>query len=254
MASRVIGDATLGRRDVTSLKRLVMGGAPIPAGLWDAARRAFPGLVGGAASMYGLSEAGGMVSYASARDLDEHPGTAGRPLPWCEVRIVEPDDEGVGEITLRTPTEMTRYWDGSPGGPDEEGWLHTGDLGFMADGLLYVVGRAKDVIIRGGENVASANVEAALLQHPDVVEVAVVGLPDPDLGEVVGAVVTVRSSSLRVADMDAMARQHLAHFEVPTKWWISHAPLPTTASGKVDKPRLVRELGDRVGSRASRPH
>jgi long-chain acyl-CoA synthetase len=241
MVSRVIADPGVAERDLTSLRRLVMGGAPIPAGLWDAARRAFPGLAGGAASMYGLSEAGGMVAYASARDLAEQPGTAGRLLPCCEIRIIDGDGEGIGEIVLRTPTEMTRYWKGGPGGPDEAGWLPTGDLGRVVDGLLFVVGRTKDVIIRGGENVASANVEAALLHHPDVTEVAVVGLPDRDLGEIVAAVITVRSP-VSVDDLTAVARAHLAYFEVPTRWWIQDEPLPTTASGKVDKPHLLRRL------------
>jgi len=146
---------------------------------------------------------------------------------------------------VRSPSVMSGYW----GGPDVEqvvdahGWLHTGDLGRLdGDGWLYLVGRKKDVIIRGGENVASAHVESRLRAHPDVAEVAVVGLPHADLGEEVAAVVVPRAGARpEPAGLAAFAAQELARFAVPSRWWVRTEPLPTNAVGKVLKRTLVSD-------------
>jgi long-chain acyl-CoA synthetase len=135
---------------------------------------------------------------------------------------------------------MLGYWgEGAPDVIDDEGWLHTGDLGRLYDGLLYVTGRAKDVIIRGGENIAAAHVEQVLHEHPAVAAVAVVGLPDPDLGETVGAIVQLRADAT-AAELTEFAAGRLARFEVPARWRLQHEPLPVTDAGKVAK-RLLRE-------------
>ncbi|HEY1968131.1 MAG TPA: fatty acid--CoA ligase family protein, partial [Pseudonocardia sp.] len=129
------------------------------------------------------------------------------------------------------------------GGVDEQGWLHTGDLGRRdEDGWMYLVGRKKDIIIRGGENIASAHVESRLRAHPEVAEVAVVGLPHADLGEEVAAVVVARpGASLEAASLAEFAAQELARFEVPSRWWIRAEPLPTNAVGKILKRTLVTD-------------
>jgi long-chain acyl-CoA synthetase len=127
---------------------------------------------------------------------------------------------------------------------DGEGWLHTGDLGRIDDeGYLYVVDRLKDIIIRGGENIASAQVEGRLGNHPSVSQVAVIGVPNPDLGEEVGAIVVPRPGvTIDVDELAQYARGRLAHFEVPTRWMIRSESLPENATGKVLKRRLLEEL------------
>ena len=129
---------------------------------------------------------------------------------------------------------------------DAGGWLHTADLGRLdAEGYLYIVGRSRDIIIRGGENVAPGHVEDRLLQHPAVRDVAVVALPHPTLGEEVGAAVVVRSDDeIDASDLRAFAAATLAHFEVPSRWWITTEPLPMNGTGKVVKRELVERWID----------
>ena len=117
----------------------------------------------------------------------------------------------------------------------------TGDLGrFDEEGFLYVVGRSKDTIIRGGENIASAHVEACLRTHPQVLDAAAVPLPHADLGEEVGAAVVLRpGAEISIEELRAHAASHLAKFEVPSKWWLAYEPLPTNASGKVVKREVI---------------
>jgi long-chain acyl-CoA synthetase len=164
-------------------------------------------------------------------------------MPLVDLRIDRPDADGVGEIVVRTPGQMLGYWgdtDASIVEPD--GWLHTGDLGRFSDGLLWVTGRSKDIIIRGGENIAAAHVEQALLSHPDVAAVAVLGLPDADLGERVGAVVQLRSGAAAdESTLGAHAAERLARFEIPAQWWLRHDEMPMSDAGKVEKHKLKEQ-------------
>jgi long-chain acyl-CoA synthetase len=195
-------------------------------------------------SLYGLTEAGGVLAAGSGTDLTSRPGAVGRALPVVELTVRDPDAEGVGEIGARTPTATAGYLGGSGVEPiaDADGWIFSGDLGRIdPDGWLYVTGRSKDVIIRGGENIASAHVERALLTHPDVVEAAVVALPHPDLGEEVAAAVVLRSGAESTVEaIRDHARTRLGRFEVPSAWWVHPGPLPTNPSGKVLR-RQVRD-------------
>jgi long-chain acyl-CoA synthetase len=198
----------------------------------------FPAVRRGVSTVYGMTEAGGTVAAASGALMADHPGTSGRALPVVELHIDSPDDAGTGEILVRSPAQMIGYWNDTGGRLiDPGGWLHTGDLGRLEDGLLYVTGRAKDIIIRGGENVAAAHVEEVLHRHPAVAAVAVVGLPDPDLGEIVGAVVQVRAP-VAEGELSAFAAEHLARFEVPARWLLQPDPLQMTAAGKIAKHEL----------------
>jgi long-chain acyl-CoA synthetase len=213
-------------------------------------REVFPSVQLATTAAYGLTESGGSVTAVSGPEYLEHPGSAGRPFAICELSILNPDSAGQGEILVRTPSAMSGYW-GLPDDSimDKEGWIHTGDLGHIdADGHLYVTGRSKDIIIRGGENVAASRVEECILRHPSVAEAAVVGLEHADLGEEVSAVIVLRpSASLTAEELHDFVSPFLAYFEVPTRWWIRREPLPTTASGKFLKKQLRQQWpGDGV--------
>jgi long-chain acyl-CoA synthetase len=237
MALRVLNDPSRPGRDLSTVRSVSLGGAPVAPELVGQLRQAFPNADRGVSTVYGMTEAGGTVAAASGRVMAAHPGTSGRPLAVVDLRIDNPDDDGVGEIVVRTPGQMLGYWDeASDAVIDADGFLRTGDLGRLEDGLLYITGRSKDIVIRGGENIAAPHVEAVLLQHPAVSEAAVIGLPHPDLGEEVAAALVGRAGT--DLDPDEVARfvtDRLAHFEVPTRWWIWAEPLPTNDAGKLDK-------------------
>jgi long-chain acyl-CoA synthetase len=181
------------------------------------------------------------VASASGPVLEERAGTVGRVLRTVEVRIVDPDPDGTGRIWVRSPSVMVGYLDAADQPIDDDRWLDTGDLGRLdEDGYLYLDGRAKDIVIRGGENVSCGRVERRLLEHPAVDEAAVVGLPDPDLGEQVAAAIVLRSGAdVAPNELAAFAADVLPSFEVPTTWWLRSDELPKTASGKVIKRDLV---------------
>jgi long-chain acyl-CoA synthetase len=218
-----------------------MGGAPVTPELVARTRAAFPNARRGVGTIYGLTESGGALTAGVGDAFADRPHSVGRPLPVVELRIAEPDASGVGEILARSPTVMSGYW-GAPDDPilDAAGWLRTGDVGRIdTDGYLYVLDRTKDVIIRGGENIAGPHVEDRLLAHEAVADVAVVGLPHPDLGEEVAAAVVLQPGrQVTTEELAAHAAAGLAHFEVPSTWWIRSEPLPVNAVGKV----LKREL------------
>jgi acyl-CoA synthetase (AMP-forming)/AMP-acid ligase II len=128
---------------------------------------------------------------------------------------------------------------------DAEGWLHTGDLGRIDDrGSLWITGRSKDLIIRGGENIAPAAVERALIELPGVVDAAVIGVPHPDLGEEVAAFVVVSGDQTPEA-LKAGLRESIASFAVPSIWRLQSEPLPVNQTGKVDKPSLLARVSAR---------
>jgi long-chain acyl-CoA synthetase len=244
MVSRVLNDPSIDGRDLSTVRAISLGGAPVLPELVTRVKARFPNVERGVSQVYGLSEAGGTITAASGRDLSERPGTAGRPLPVVELRIERPDEQGTGEVVARTPTQMLGYWgQSSDDAIDVDGWVHTGDLGHIdADGYLFITGRLKDLIIRGGENIASTHVEDVLLKHPEVREVAVCGRPDPDLGEIVAAAVVLDpASTVTVAELRSFAAEHLAYFEIPTDWWLRTEPLPANDVGKVRKRDLLSD-------------
>ena len=242
MVSRVIHHEEFAKFDTSSVSSIPMGGAAIPHELRAEVKQAFPKTNKRVGSMYGLTEAGGVLAAGSGSDLEGRPNCVGKPLPAVEIRIRNANDEGVGEIVARTPTATSGYLGDSTPICDADGWVMSGDLGrFDEEGFLYVVGRLKDTIIRGGENVASVHVERCLRTHPDVLEVAVVPLPHHDLGEEVCAAVVLREgATVTLDELKAYAAGQLARFEVPSRWWLTHDPLPTNASGKVIKRDVIQ--------------
>lgn len=240
MASRILEHPSMPERDLSRVRSISMGGAPVLPELTARLRDAFPRAQRGMSTIYGMTETGGTVASASGRLMAEHPLTSGAPMPVVDLRIDQPDADGIGEIVVRTPGQMIGYWgDEQANILEPDGWLHTGDLGRLTDGLLWVTGRSKDIIIRAGENIAAVHIEQVLLTHPDVAAVAVVGLPDADLGERVGAVVQVRrGGSAEGSALATFAAERLARFEVPTEWWLRDDEMPMSDAGKVEKHKL----------------
>ena len=243
MARRVLEHEGFDRYDLSSLRAFPLGGAPVPPDLLDRLRRQIPHVAKGLANTWGLSESGGYLTLARSDELIERPGTSGRPYPVVEVKVADPDGSGAGELLVRSPTVMLGYLGLDDGTVDSDGWLQTGDVGRVDDaGYVYITGRAKDMVIRGGENIACPHVEAALLRHPDVLEAAVMGVPDDDLGEQLVATVVVRpGAAVSAGNLRAHTAETLAYFEVPGLWVIRTDPLPVLASGKVDKQALLQE-------------
>jgi long-chain acyl-CoA synthetase len=239
MARRVLESPTFPERNLSSLRSFPLGGAPIPSDLLQRLREQLPHDARGLAASWGLTESGGFLTHANATDLLERPGTSGRPYPVVEVKVANPDPNGTGELLVRSPTVMLGYVGEEDQVVDEDGWLHTGDLGRFEDDYIYITGRAKDIVIRGGENIACPHVESVLLRHPDVVEGAAFGVPHPDLGEELAASVFVRDgANITPEELRAHAARELAYFEIPTRWIILREPLPVLATGKVDKATL----------------
>jgi long-chain acyl-CoA synthetase len=180
----------------------------------------------------------------NGRDLEARPGSVGPPLPVVELRIVDPDGNEVptgetGEVCIRGPLITPGYWNKpeATAAVIIDGWLHSGDIGHVdEDGYLYLTDRAKDVIIRGGENVYSVEIENRLVEHPDVLDAGVVGVPHDALGEEVKAVVQVApGSSLTAEAVQAWVAETLANFKVPAYVEFTTEQLPRNPSGKLLK-------------------
>jgi long-chain acyl-CoA synthetase len=238
---------------VSGVRTLGLGGSPVAEQLRERAAKWFPNVARGLAVTYGLSEACGVVATGAGAEVRERRGTVGRPLVTCEIRIDEPDDAGVGEIMVRSPGVMLGYWRPrgdtgddfrlDPGPVTIDRWLHTGDIGRLdTDGYLYVTDRSKDIVIRGGENIATPHVEDRLARHPSVREVAVIGLPHATLGEELGAVIVLRAGESTTAqELAAFCSESLAYFEVPSRWRFDPGPLPQNTTGKILKREVRRQ-------------
>lgn len=240
MVSRVMQHARFADFDTSSVSSVQMGGAPVGADLKAQVARCFPASGKRVGSMYGLTESGGVIATGAGSDILGRPGCVGRALPTVEIRIGDPDSQGVGEVMARAPTATLGYLGDRAPITDADGWLASGDLGRIdEEGRLYIVGRSKDMIIRAGENIASVHVESCVRTHPAVAEVAVLGLPHADLGEEVAAVVVLKpGAEVSSEELRGHAAGRLARFEVPTRWWLRRESLPLNATGKVVKAEL----------------
>ncbi|MEH0547940.1 AMP-binding protein [Streptomyces sp. B21-105] len=231
-----------GSRDLDTLRWILSGGSPAQ----TATREQFRARGIGVVNSYGLTETAAGVTYSAP---DEPATCTGPPVPQAELRVVDatgtPAPAGTpGEIWVRGPSVASVYWTAAGPVPvtDGEGWFHSGDRGvFDEDGRLSVVGRLKDIIITGGENVDPAEVENALADLPGVVEVAVSGAPDPLWGEVVTAFLVAESGNPTLDDVRGHLDGRLARHKWPRRLCVVPA-LPRGATGKLQRARLMTLL------------
>lgn len=241
MVSRLLDHPDVSRRDLGSLKSISIGGAPVHAELMRRIRVSLPSVSPRIPTGYGLTENGGQATAAAGSENVELLGSTGRPFPCVEIRLLPHPGLPDGEVLLRSPTQMSAYYGLQESPIDSEGWLHTGDLGRLDDkGNLWITGRCKDMIIRGGENIAPVAIERALTAIPGVVEAAVFGVPHADLGEEVMAVVVVERE-LTPEQLRVELRGNVASFAVPSRWRIQKEALPVNDAGKIDKAALAAQ-------------
>jgi long-chain acyl-CoA synthetase len=249
MTWQIVQSEVLDRYDLSSIATITYGGAPAPPELHGLVLERFPGTF--VANGFGMTETSSVITSNSAEDFALHPDSVGTAMPCNDFRVV--DDTGAevargaaGELLVKGPNIIKGYWRRTEetAAAIQDGWLRTGDIVRIdEEGFFYALDRAKDVLIRGGENVYCTEIEDVAMRHPDVLEIAVIGVPHTVLGEEVGAVVRLVPGA-RVTDreLQAFVGGYLASFKAPAHIFRSEEPLPRNAAGKV----LKRQLRDAV--------
>ena len=239
------------KRDVSSLKLMGGGGAPLQP---DLVEKIDKSLEGGAPSTgYGLTETSGIVTANASRLYVAKPASCGRVVPTLEAKLIDelgedlaPSPEATGELCVRGAVVIKGYLNRPDATADaiQNGWFRTGDIARIDDdGYVFIVDRAKDMVLRGGENVYCSEVEAAIYEHPDIAEAAVFGVPDERLGEDVAAAVVLRDgAALTAADLQLFLAERIAKYKIPATVWIRGEALPRNANGKFLKRELRSEL------------
>ncbi|PZG04244.1 class I adenylate-forming enzyme family protein [Nonomuraea aridisoli] len=248
-AWQLMSHPDFGKYDLSSLSALGYGGAPAPPKLLERITEHLPNRA--PSNGYGMTETTALAIGNGGADYHAKPDSIGRPSPVVDARVVDPTGNElppgeVGELCLRGPNVILGYWN-KPDATAQtfiDGWVHTGDLAKIdEEGFVYIVDRAKDMVIRGGENVYCAEVEAALFEHPAVDDVAVIGIPHEELGEEVGAVIRLSPGrSVTLEDLQAFLADRLAKFKIPVHVWFRDAELPRNPGGKILKTHLRREI------------
>ena len=257
MANALLNCPEAGDFDVSSMQRIMMGGAASSPELVARMERMFHCQV---EAGYGLTESGPVatsarlkstISFADEDDRLRRRAMAGWPFIGCEVRVVDlqmndvpRDMESIGEVVMRGDNIMDGYYKESKATQDvmTGGWLHTGDMAVWDDeNYIHIVDRKKDIIISGGENISSIEVERAIFSHPAVLECAVVSAPDPQWGEVPAAIVVIKpGQQLGEPELSVYLQGRIAKFKMPSHFVFSEGPLPKTGTGKIIK-RELRE-------------
>lgn len=249
----ILNHPDLPKRDVSSWQTIFSGAANVPAAM---VRQVHSDIGCKVCIIFGQTESNGPITLTAPDDrIEDQTDTVGQPLPQVEVRVVDPDTletqpvDTVGEIWVRGFQTMSGYFKMPEMTADTllpDGWLRTGDLGTMdARGYVKITGRLKEMIIRAGMNLYPKEMEDVLFVHPQVDQVAVLGLPDEKWGEIVAAVVSVKEGAARptVAELDAWCRRSLSSQKVPSAWFfIENWPL--TPSGKIQKHVLAEMIAD----------
>ncbi len=260
-----LGEPDLDDYDLSSLRTGIMAGSPCPV---EVMKQVVDRMnMNQVTIAYGMTETSPVSTQTSANDsLDKRVATVGRTHPHVEVRIADPESGDTvprgqaGELMTRGYSVMLGYWDDdarTAEAIDDEGWMHTGDLATMDDdGYINIVGRIKDMIIRGGENVYPREIEEYLYRHPDVVEVQVIGVPDARYGEEIMAWVQLRDgAALDADDIKEFCRGQIAHYKIP-RYIKFTDEFPMTITGKIQKylmrEQSIQELG--LGETAQERH
>lgn len=239
--------------DLSSLRGVASGGASRPPEhlsmmLQKFPAKAIPGLG------YGLTETNAVGAIISGVFYASRPNSTGRPTaPLTSIKIVDEDDNTleageVGEICIKGPTIMKGYWNNPDATAEviKDGWFYSGDIGMLDElGFLIILDRAKDIVIRGGENIGCAEVEYAISEHPAVNEVSVYGIPDERLGEIpCASIMLVPDSDLEQEGLQQFLAQRIAGFKIPERMFFQHEQLPRIASGKIAKKELRQKTID----------
>jgi acyl-CoA synthetase (AMP-forming)/AMP-acid ligase II len=247
MAWEVMQSEKFASADLSSLRSVQAGGAPRPPEQLNLIvekfpEKAIPGLG------YGLTETNAIGAIISGVFYLARPNSTGRPTPpVTSVRIVDESGAevpagGIGEVCIKGPTVMHGYWNQPEATAEviKDGWFHTGDIGMLDSlGFLILLDRAKDIVIRGGENIGCAEVEYAIAEHPCVSEVSVYGIPDTRLGEVPCATIMLKKeTSLDEAQLKEHLASRLAAFKIPERFYFQYEQLPRIATGKIAKKEL----------------
>jgi long-chain acyl-CoA synthetase len=247
MINLLVQFSELKKYDLSSLEELAYGGSPMAPELIHRAREILPNLK--LVQGYGLSETGFLTGLQDHEHTEHRLVSCGRTCPGIDMRVVDESGKEVGnahagELAARGANVMRGYWNN----PEEtrlafrDGLFRTGDVGYQdADGYFYILDRMKDMIVTGGENVYSGEVEAVIYQHPAVGEAAVFGIPDPQWGELVMACVVLKpGKAISVDDLITHCQRFLANYKIPRRVEFSETELPKSGSGKILK-RILRE-------------
>jgi long-chain acyl-CoA synthetase len=251
MVWRVCEHPTRHDYDTSTVTSVAFGGSPSADELQRKVHETFPN-VRSTSNAYGLTESSSVATVISGQDALDKPTSVGPPVPVVEIKIADPNGDAVpqgetGEVYIKGPIIMRGYW-GKPEATAEtvvDGWLHTGDIGRVDDaGFLYITDRAKDMIIRGGENIYCVEIEQRLVDHPGIADAAVIGVAHPSLGEEVKAVVQLEpGATLTEDEVKAWVADKLANFKVPAYVELVDHKLPRNASGKLLK-NVLRGEGE----------
>jgi long-chain acyl-CoA synthetase len=237
--------------DTSSVRSVAFGGSPSADQLQKMVRETFPN-VSSTSNAYGLTETSSVATVISGQEALDRPTSVGQPVPTVHVKIVDPAGKelGVGEtgeVCITGPILMAGYWKKPEATAESirDGWLHTGDIGHLdEEGFLFITDRKKDMIIRGGENIYCVEIEQRLVSHDEIADAAIIGVPHPELGEEVKAVVQLeQGSELDAAAIRQWVADGLAAFKVPAYVDVTFDKLPRNASGKLLK-NVLRGEGD----------
>lgn len=250
MPLQVLESPILSQHDMSTVRGVLFGGAPPAPELAARIKQAFPNA--SSSNGYGLTETSALTTVCVAEDYLSRPESAGMPAAVCDIKIMSEDESQmpageIGEIWIKGPQVIKGYWNNPEATAKTitDGWLHSGDLGYLdEEGFLYVVDRAKDMLLRGGENIYCIEVESALYDHAAVIDAAVVGIPHPVLGEEVGALVQIRpGNTVTEKELQDHVAAQIAAFKVPVRIDQYPGPLPRNANGKIMKPEVKKIMG-----------
>jgi long-chain acyl-CoA synthetase len=254
MVWQVLESPDFTKRDTSSVVNVGYGGAPAPPELERRIRATFPTVT--ASNGYGMTETSAITTSNGGLDYERKPDSVGMSMPVVDVKVIDTDGNAlptgsIGELCIRGPNVVRGYWNKPEATADtfRDGWCHSGDIAKIdEEGFVYIVDRAKDMLIRGGENIYCVEIEDVLYKHEAVMDAAVVGLPHHVLGEEVGAVVQIVPNAVVTEEqLKRHVGEHLAKFKIPMRIDLRAEPLPRNANGKILKSQLKKEMLGEAG-------